>query len=68
MAKPNASLWFRYYELDTNTPFFAGRDGIKRYQLTEIEEERRKGYAWAGSWPASVLKVYNAQNLSLKQP
>ena len=39
-------LWARFYEIGTNKALFAGRDGIVKYNLAEIEPERRKGYAW----------------------
>lgn len=48
---PNAPpLWARFYEIDTNRPFFCGRDGVKKYKLSEIEFERRDDYAWYGQW------------------
>ncbi|HBF33510.1 TPA: pectate lyase, partial [Candidatus Sumerlaeota bacterium] len=34
-------VWARYYEIDTNRPFFCGRDGVKKYSMDEIEQERR---------------------------
>lgn len=52
---PNATLWARFYDLDTNKPFFTGRDSIKRNALAEIENERRVGYAYYGTWPAKLL-------------
>jgi PelA/Pel-15E family pectate lyase len=48
-------IWARYYEIDTNRPFFANRDGIKVYSLAEVNVERRMGYAWYGDWPAELL-------------
>jgi PelA/Pel-15E family pectate lyase len=39
-------LWARFYEIDTNRPIFSGRDGVIKYALSEIEAERRNGYAW----------------------
>lgn len=50
-----STLWARFYDLDTNRPFFCGRDGIKRYTLAEIDPERRTGYGWYGTWPAKLL-------------
>jgi PelA/Pel-15E family pectate lyase len=47
-------LWARFYEIDTNRPFFCGRDGVKKYDIAEIEAERRKGYAWYGNWGQKV--------------
>lgn len=39
-------LWARLYEIPSQEPIFAGRDGVIRYDLSEIEKERRGGYAW----------------------
>jgi PelA/Pel-15E family pectate lyase len=49
-------LWARHYEIGTNRPVFAGRDGIKRYALAEIERERRTGTPWYGKWPQALLE------------
>ena len=48
-------IWARYYEIETNQPFFCNRDGIKVYKLDEVDQERRIGYAWYGYWPAVLL-------------
>jgi pectate lyase len=53
-------LWARFYEIGTNRPMFSGRDGIKKYDVAQIEHERRNGYAWYGSWPAGLTKIYAA--------
>lgn len=56
VADPNAlPLWARFYEIGTNRPIFSGGDGVVKYSITEIEAERRNGYAWYGNWGASVL-------------
>lgn len=47
--------WYRFYEVNTERPIFSGRDGIVRYSIMEIEQERRFGYAWAGTWPYKLL-------------
>lgn len=52
-----APLWARFYELGTNRPIFLGRDSVVRYAYSEIEHERRNGYAYYGRWPASLLDV-----------
>ncbi|WP_394369625.1 pectate lyase [Hymenobacter siberiensis] len=52
---PGAVLWARFYELGTNRPIYVGRDSQVHYQLTEIENERRAGYLYAGTWPAELL-------------
>jgi len=51
-------IWARFYEIDTNRPFFCGRDGVKKYSLAEIELERRSGYAWLRPFGEKVLKEY----------
>lgn len=48
-------LWARFYEIESNRPFFCGRDGVKKYELDRIEFERRNGYAWYGDWGRRVL-------------
>jgi len=56
---PNAPpLWARFYEIGSNQPIFAGRDGVKKYTMAEIEAERRKNYAWYGDWGKSVAEQY----------
>ncbi len=58
---PAASpLWARFYEIDSHRPFFCGRDGVKKYDLSEIEAERRNGYAWYGDWGRGVQEDYAA--------
>lgn len=57
-AKPT---WARHYEIGTDRPIFAGRDGVKKYAMAEIERERRTGTPWYGSWPARLVeKDYEA--------
>ena len=57
-APGSPPIWARFYEIGTNRPFFCGRDGVKRYDLAEIEPERRNGYAWYGNWGEKVEKAY----------
>lgn len=59
LADTNATpLWARFMELDSNIPFFSDRDGVKKYSLDEIGDERRNGYAWYTNEPKEVLKKY----------
>lgn len=51
-------LWARFYDLETEKPFFSDRDGIKKSSLSEIGQERRGGYSWYTTGPAQVLKKY----------
>lgn len=54
---PNSIIWARFYEIETNRPFFSGRDSRKKFAVFEIEVERRTGYAWYGTWPEKLLKT-----------
>lgn len=61
IADPNApDLWARFMNLEDNRPFFSDRDGVKKYSLTEIGQERRDGYGWYSEAPSGVLKKYPA--------
>jgi PelA/Pel-15E family pectate lyase len=48
-------LWARFYEIGTNRPVFEGRDNVVRYNVSEIEPERRNGYGWYTDDPAKLL-------------
>jgi pectate lyase len=48
-------IWARYYQIETNRPIFSGRDGIIKFDVSQIEPERRNGYAWYGYWPTHLL-------------
>jgi PelA/Pel-15E family pectate lyase len=61
-------LWARFYEIETNRPFFCGRDGLKKYDIAEIESERRNGYAWYGTWGNVVAERYARWNTEQKKP
>ena len=59
ISDPNAPpLWARFYEIESNRPIFSGRDSVKKYDIAEIESERRNGYAWYGGWGEAVAKRY----------
>lgn len=48
-------LWARFYEIETNRPFYCSRDGVPKYRLSEISYERRNGYSWLGEYAKSLL-------------
>ena len=50
-------LWARFYELDTNRPLYLDRDSVFRYDYSEISYERRSGYSYNGTWPATLLET-----------
>ncbi|WP_199620690.1 pectate lyase [Paenibacillus alkalitolerans] len=54
---PNSVTWYRFYEIGTNRGIFSGRDGIIKYSIQEIEQERRDGYSWGGSYAKRLLEV-----------
>ncbi len=58
VPSPGSVVWARFYDLETEKPFFCGRDGIKKETLQEIEKERRGGYSWYNNAPSKVLKEY----------
>jgi PelA/Pel-15E family pectate lyase len=51
-------LWARFYEIESNRPIFSGRDGVKKYDVADIEPERRNGYSWYGNWGERVAAEY----------
>jgi PelA/Pel-15E family pectate lyase len=56
IADAPSTIWARFYEINTNEPFFCGRDGIKKKNVADIEYERRNGYAWYGTWPQKLIE------------
>jgi PelA/Pel-15E family pectate lyase len=60
-------IWARFYELETNRPIFSSRCEVpecesnpfhmRRYELAEIDNERRVGYSWYDDWPARLLST-----------
>jgi PelA/Pel-15E family pectate lyase len=50
-------IWTRYYELETDRPMFANRDGKVVYQLSDVARERRTGYSWYNYSPARIIDV-----------
>ena len=67
VSDPNApAMWARFYDLETEKPFFCDRDGIKKATLAEIGYERRNGYGWYTTAPQRVLDAYPTWKASLK--
>lgn len=54
------SLWARFYDLETEQPYFCDRDGIKRKTFGEIGYNRRNGYSWYTTSPEKLLQKYPA--------
>jgi PelA/Pel-15E family pectate lyase len=69
VPEAGATIWARFYDLDTNQPIYVGRDGQKHTQLSDIEVERRTGYAYVGTWPTKLLtKEYPAWQKRVNAP
>lgn len=57
VSDPSAPpIWARFYELGTDRAMFVDRDSSVHYQMSEISQERRTGYAWYGDWPKNLVK------------
>lgn len=52
------SMWSRFVEPGSNLPIFGDRDGSIHYEISEVSQERREGYAWFTTAPNKVLKKY----------
>lgn len=48
-------IWARFYDLVTQQPLLANRQGQRVDSLVQISRERRTGYDWYGRWPAPLL-------------
>lgn len=55
---PCDTLWARFYTLEDNRPFFCDRDGVRKYDVSEIGYERRNHYSWYTDQPKKVLARY----------
>lgn len=60
-------LWARFYELGSNRPVYFGRDRILRYNIADIERERRVGYAYIGRWADKLFKEANVWRESMRK-
>ncbi len=56
VADAKKDAWARFYEIGTNRPIFAGRDAVIHYDLSEVESERRAGYAYYGDWAMDLIQ------------
>jgi len=50
-------LWARFYDISSNRPIFVGRDGVVKYDVAQIEDERRNGYSWYVNSAAGLLST-----------
>ncbi|WP_449538970.1 pectate lyase [Ferdinandcohnia sp. Marseille-Q9671] len=54
---PDAVTWYRFYEIGTNRPVFANRDGIMLHDFFKIEGDSKWMYMWAGDFASGLLNV-----------
>jgi PelA/Pel-15E family pectate lyase len=61
-AKTGSTMWYRFYDLDQDTGFFSGRLPTdnppvvgKKYNIMDIEAERRYGYQWGGAYGTKLF-------------
>ncbi|MFN3302589.1 MAG: pectate lyase [Roseateles sp.] len=60
VEQPGAGpLWSRYYDPVTLKPVFGDRDKTLHDDVHDISAERRRGYAWWGSWPLKTIQAYD---------
>lgn len=57
--KEGNTIWYRFYDLTTAEGFFSDYDGVKYWDISQISENRRTGYAWSGNWPSKIINPYN---------
>lgn len=59
VEQPGAGpLWARFYDPVTLKPVFGDRDKTLHDDVHDLSAERRRGYAWWGSWPLKTIQAY----------
>lgn len=61
------TLWARFYDLETEKPYFCDRDGIKKETFAEMGHNRRNGYSWFTNAPEKLLSKYPEWKKNLAQ-
>ncbi len=56
VPRAGETVWARFYDLARQQPLLVDRGGTVVASLAELSVERRTGYAWYGTWPASLLR------------
>lgn len=60
VEQPGAGpLWARYHDAKTLQPVFGDRDKTLHDDVHDLSAERRRGYAWWGSWPVKTIQAYD---------
>ena len=61
-------LWARFYEFGSGKPIFGERDRTIHYAVTELSNERRRGYGWFNSRATALDSAYAAWRKRLASP
>lgn len=62
-----SSLWYRFYNVEDDTYFFANRDGTKVFDIEDVDQERRDGYQWAGDYGSKFINAYQYYNPEISE-
>ena len=61
--RPGATMWYRFYDLAKDTPFFSGRlptdnpPGVgKQYDIMKVGAESRYTYQWGGAYGEQIFR------------
>ena len=55
LAQRDEVMWYRLYNLSDDQFFLSSRDGVKIYDISKLDDERRFGYQWGGDWGRDIL-------------
>ncbi len=59
--KQGSTIWYRFYEINTDKGVFGDRDKSVHYDISEISQERREGYSWAKDYVSKLISVYESE-------
>ena len=57
--KTGELMWYRFYDIEKDTPLFADKDGSLAQDIYDIKKEIRNSYGWAGNWASAIYAEYN---------
>ncbi|HEX6280055.1 MAG TPA: pectate lyase [Pyrinomonadaceae bacterium] len=60
-------IWARFYQIETMKPIFIGRDGVIKFDVMQIDAERRNGYGWYVDSPRDLLTDYPKWKAKISQ-
>jgi pectinesterase len=57
-SRDTTLVWNRFYDIETDRPFFSDYDGIQRESINDISYDLRNNYEWISGTPDAVIKRY----------